>query len=115
MVREDRTNTFETRVWLGRERVADRDGPPIPADPRKHFCSLRPNAQYRIEVHGTRKKQEEVCSAYVAKALDLREEDGISEDKASCSCLWGNPCVNEYGCKDWGNRFEIARKNGWSG
>lgn len=33
----------------------------------------------------------------------------------SCSCIYGNPCVDEYGCKDWGNRFAVATKNGWKG
>eukprot|EP00939_MAST-03C_sp_MAST-3C-sp1_P004570 g4570.t1 len=28
----------------------------------------------------------------------------------SCSCVEGNPCVSKYNCKDWGNRFEIARE-----
>ena len=31
----------------------------------------------------------------------------------TCSCLYGNPCVDEYICNDWKNRFEIATKNGW--
>ena len=33
----------------------------------------------------------------------------------SCSCVYGNPCVDEYGCKDWGNRLAVAKKNGWKG
>jgi hypothetical protein len=31
----------------------------------------------------------------------------------TCSCLYGNPCVDQYICLDWGNRFEVATKNGW--
>ena len=27
----------------------------------------------------------------------------------------GNPCVDEYGCKDWDNRYAIAKINGWKG
>ena len=38
--------------------------------------------------------------------------EGLPE---TCSCLYGNPCVDEYGCKDWANRFAIATKNGWKG
>ncbi len=38
--------------------------------------------------------------------------DGVmSEDAASCSCLEGNPCVVAYNCKDWTNRFEVARRH----
>eukprot|EP01035_Chromulina_nebulosa_P018624 gene18624-24359_t len=33
----------------------------------------------------------------------------------SCSCIYGNPCVDEYGCKDWNNRYAIAKANGWKG
>lgn len=35
------------------------------------------------------------------------------EDNASCSCLEGNPCVDKYNCKDWENRMEVAKKNGY--
>ena len=31
----------------------------------------------------------------------------------SCSCVFGNPCVDPYGCKDWDNRKAVAAKNGW--
>ena len=43
----------------------------------------------------------------------LKLEDGRGFE--SCSCIYGNPCVDEYGCRDWTNRFAIARKNGWKG
>ena len=29
----------------------------------------------------------------------------------TCSYLY--PCVDEYICNDWKNRFEVATKNGW--
>ena len=32
-----------------------------------------------------------------------------------CSCLFGNPCQDKYVCKDWNNRFDVAKKNGWKG
>lgn len=49
-----------------------------------------------------------------AKANDpLKKDDGRVLE--SCSCIYGNPCVDEYGCKDWSNRFAIATKNGWKG
>lgn len=43
---------------------------------------------------------------------DKRDDGRVLE---SCSCVYGNPCVDEYGCKDWNNRFAIATKNGWKG
>lgn len=33
----------------------------------------------------------------------------------SCSCIYGNPCVDEYGCKDWHSRYAVAKANGWKG
>ncbi|KAF0691986.1 Aste57867_16892 [Aphanomyces stellatus] len=43
----------------------------------------------------------------------MKMDDGRGFE--SCSCVEGNPCVDEYGCKDWHNRFAIATKNGWKG
>ncbi|KAF0722582.1 hypothetical protein Ae201684P_013995 [Aphanomyces euteiches] len=40
-----------------------------------------------------------------------KKDDGRGFE--SCSCIEGNPCVDEYGCKDWHNRFAIAAKHGW--
>lgn len=38
--------------------------------------------------------------------------DGVlAEDSASCSCLEGNPCAVSYNCRDWANRFEVARRH----
>jgi len=39
----------------------------------------------------------------------------LGEDKASCSCLHGNPCMSKYNCANWQNRFFIAKANGWKG
>ena len=43
----------------------------------------------------------------------LYKDDGRGFE--SCSCIYGNPCVDEYGCKDWSKRFAIAKENGWKG
>eukprot|EP00040_Diaphanoeca_grandis_P016662 m.86257 g.86257 ORF g.86257 m.86257 type:complete len:310 (-) comp25949_c0_seq1:16-945(-) len=37
------------------------------------------------------------------------------EDAASCSCVEGNPCAVAYNCKNWANRFDVAKANGWKG
>lgn len=39
------------------------------------------------------------------------EKDNVGTE--SCSCVFGNPCVDPYGCKDWDNRRAVAAKNGW--
>lgn len=60
----------------------------------------------------------------VQYALDqqaMREREGtVVEDEGGgrqegCSCLYGNPCVDQYICKDWDNRYAVAKKNGWKG
>jgi len=38
--------------------------------------------------------------------------DPSLRSKETCSCLYGNPCVDQYVCLDWNNRFEVAKKNG---
>ena len=47
------------------------------------------------------------------KSLSLKNDDGRGFE--TCSCIYGNPCVDEYGCRDWYNRYAIAKKNGWKG
>lgn len=41
----------------------------------------------------------------------------LSEEKRAegCSCLYGNPCVDQYICRDWDNRVAVAKRNGWKG
>ena len=45
------------------------------------------------------------------------EESCVSQNskQESCSCIEGNPCADAYCCKDWKNRFEVAKKHGWKG
>ncbi|CAN0174000.1 unnamed protein product [Ectocarpus sp. 12 AP-2014] len=43
-----------------------------------------------------------------------RKDDGRN-GLESCSCVYGNPCVDEYGCKDWHSRYAVAKANGWKG
>ena len=33
-----------------------------------------------------------------------------NEDRGSCSCIEGNPCVEPLCCKDWANRFQVAAR-----
>ena len=55
------------------------------------------------------------------EALQQRlEADGVPKEDSKgraegCSCLFGNPCVDQYICKNWDNRFAVAKQNGWKG
>ena len=66
-----------------------------------------------------RRDQEETRRRLVGEAAAAlqsaqhRKDDGRVLE--SCSCIEGNPCIDEYGCRDWHNRFATAQKNGWKG
>ena len=46
----------------------------------------------------------------IAEAVGGEDEVvAANEDRGSCSCLEGNACVEKFCCKDWKNRFKIAR------
>ena len=56
-------------------------------------------------------------TAMLSQTAGIREaiggEDDVvnaNEDRGSCSCLAGNACVEKYNCKDWKNRFLIAKE-----
>ena len=55
------------------------------------------------------------------ECLDIDNENNntlpfmISTKLESCSCIEGNPCIDSYCCKDFNNRYEIAKRNGWKG
>jgi len=48
-----------------------------------------------------------------AQKPQLLKDDGRGFD--CCTCSEGTPCTDEYGCKDWGVRFDVACRNGWKG
>eukprot|EP00304_Pavlova_gyrans_P002948 CAMPEP_0206060262 /NCGR_PEP_ID=MMETSP1466-20131121/50771_1 /ASSEMBLY_ACC=CAM_ASM_001126 /TAXON_ID=44452 /ORGANISM="Pavlova gyrans, Strain CCMP608" /LENGTH=267 /DNA_ID=CAMNT_0053435601 /DNA_START=34 /DNA_END=837 /DNA_ORIENTATION=- len=49
------------------------------------------------------------------RVIESGDGDSFFSDSSSCSCLYGNPCVSAYNCKDWNNRFDVAKRNGWKG
>ena len=62
------------------------------------------------------------AAALAAKAkANVKANDGTGEEggaadfrgkrEEGCSCLYGNPCVDQYVCLDWENRFEVAKAN----
>ena len=82
-------------------------------------------AEYLLEVHEDPTQSDAPRKAYVpsssSSGLGGRvlagsdENNTMGEDSSTCSCLYGNPCVSAYNCKDWHNRFEVAKRNGWKG
>lgn len=83
------------------------------------FEGLTPDAQHKFVVEEDPALADAPRTAYVASggsSLIKRDTGGeMGEDSASCSCVFGNPCQSAYSCKDWNNRYEVAKKNGWKG
>ena len=53
--------------------------------------------------------------AAAASGAEPRSEYAEAGLPESCSCIEGNPCVDEYGCKNWHERYRVAKENGWKG
>ena len=69
--------------------------------------------EYRLEV-----QEDAVWEAAQGPKKTYKAEESVIQKgpkMESCSCIEGNPCADAYCCKDWKNRFEIAKKNGWKG
>jgi hypothetical protein len=64
-------------------------------------------------------RQEKFAEAAASKRQEAEDNEakGLPQTSSaeSCSCIEGNPCMDRYGCKDWENRYEVAKKNGWKG
>ena len=63
-------------------------------------------------------KEDEVLDAMTTKTTykaPTKETVPGGNKMESCSCIEGNPCADAYCCKDWRNRFEVAKKHGWKG
>ena len=62
--------------------------------------------------------EDEVAEAAVVRTayvpVEKKEPLGGKREEG-CSCLFGNPCMESYTCKNWQNRFEVAKANGWKG
>ena len=42
-----------------------------------------------------------------SSAVDLAK---TGEDSSTCSCIYGNPCLSAYSCRDFNHRFEVAKR-----
>ena len=77
-----------------------------------YYCFVEEQEEFKKrDQEATRRRL--AAEVALAHASSGRKDDGRVLE--SCSCIEGNPCVDEYGCKDWGNRFAVAQKNGWKG
>lgn len=63
--------------------------------------------------HGSMSSVDALAEAMARAALSPEEAEGGLGDgrrQESCSCVEGNACADPYCCRDWANRFEVARR-----
>ncbi|RLN98984.1 hypothetical protein BBJ28_00000964 [Nothophytophthora sp. Chile5] len=89
-------------------------------DPRGTYHDLEKDQVYYVVVEQAsdqlRLDQEATKARWASEGND-QGQAGKNDGRGfeSCSCIYGNPCVDEYGCRDWHSRFAVATKNGWKG
>ena len=96
----------------------------VPERPEGTYQTLTAGSTYYIYVEQKeeqlrvdQEKMRKVAAGMQGATIRLDFGSRLNEEtrEESCSCLYGNPCVNEYGCNDWDNRSAISIKNGWKG
>lgn len=92
----------------------------IPEDPSGVYHGLERGTTYYVVVEQDadqlRRDQEATRAAWEPELQQHKrceKDDGRGFE--TCSCIYGNPCADEYGCKDWHARFAVATANGWKG
>jgi hypothetical protein len=102
--------------------------PWVKENPEGTYIGLDPATEYWVDIEedpeeklSYEKRQDELAAASAAKRA---QQDFLGEDDSnvvvitkteSCSCIEGNPCLDRYACRNWEQRYEIAKKNGWKG
>jgi len=101
--------------------------PMMAEKPEGVYQDLVPDAVYWLHIEEDAsenkayiKRQEAFAQEQAVKrAAQEANENALNglvvEKKESCSCIEGNPCAESYCCKDWTNRFEVAKRHGWKG
>jgi hypothetical protein len=93
----------------------------IKEDPRGTYQGLEADKTYYVYVEQEKDQLARDQEMMRLRAKASKESEAMKPNRddgrilESCSCIYGNPCVDEYGCRDWDNRFAIATKNGWKG
>ncbi|GLE04252.1 hypothetical protein PINS_up013163 [Pythium insidiosum] len=89
-------------------------------NPRGVYQGLVKDTTYYVVVEQEAdqlKRDQEKAKARWAPEIQANKQLEKSDGRGfeSCSCIYGNPCVDEYGCRDWHSRFAVATANGWKG
>ncbi|OQR88500.1 hypothetical protein THRCLA_10283 [Thraustotheca clavata] len=82
-------------------------------DPSGTIVNLEANRDYYVYVTEAMSNLPTEVQTNVVSLPKIEKDDGRGFD--SCTCIEGTPCVDEYGCRDWRQRYQIATANGWKG
>lgn len=99
------------RQWT-RLRV---DGNPIAQLEREQLIAwCRQSCPCLVDLNGEGPLTTALAAAS-ALTLEQQEHGGAVgaenlQDRASCSCVEGNPCAVKYNCKNWAKRLEVAKE-----
>jgi hypothetical protein len=97
----------------------------VKEEPKGTYLHMKKDTNYYIYVvqQEEQLKRDQERMRLIASQMENENSnsggDNIVRDDGrgfeQCSCIYGNPCLDEYGCKDWDNRYAISTKNGWKG
>ena len=89
------------------------------------FTGLKPGDTYWIAILENEEEaaasEARAAASYAAREAERAAKPAtlpggiVKERLEGCSCIEGNPCMDPYGCKDWNNRYDVAKANGWRG
>mmetsp|Transcript_147655 Transcript_147655/g.375104 ORF Transcript_147655/g.375104 Transcript_147655/m.375104 type:complete len:283 (+) Transcript_147655:2-850(+) len=92
--------------------------PYLAEEPVGTFFDLEADETYYVHVD---EDEEEFLKSQAKAKQNFAGVKSEATRGEGCSCLEGNPCASECDaqgntiCKDWANRFAVAKANGWIG
>mmetsp|Transcript_13508 Transcript_13508/g.20294 ORF Transcript_13508/g.20294 Transcript_13508/m.20294 type:complete len:287 (-) Transcript_13508:231-1091(-) len=111
-----RLSTIDSKARTTYENANNCEAPWVKEDPEGTFRELLAGEKYFCIVI---ENPEQYAKDMEALRVRLEAEGGAPVESSGraegCSCLYGNPCMDQYICKDWDNRYAVAKANGWKG
>ncbi|KAJ1402707.1 hypothetical protein B484DRAFT_405324 [Ochromonadaceae sp. CCMP2298] len=95
----------------------EREAAWVREEPEGTFKDLLAGETYYCIVFEDRQQYKKDMIAMQARSKTLKADlpEAKTREAEGCSCLFGNPCMDQYICNDWNNRYAVSKKNGWKG
>jgi hypothetical protein len=111
-----RLSTIDSKSRTLYENAYDgRQAPWVREDPVGTFKDLLAGETYYCIVFEDAAQYAKDMAALQKRLEGMPQEASKSRTEEGCSCLFGNPCMDQYICRDWNNRYAVSKKNGWKG